>query len=201
MTPHITNADIDAMKRILFVPQRNRQSIGQLDFKIRPISEQWRLTDRAPAYKSAVANAAYIWRDDSPIDRFGTMPAKFAQRRCELRGAGLMLPASAPAWAAKDYAIWEEADASACATGDPTAVAAWHVMMQIPVSTPPGTWKGLVTDFVERELTSRGAAVAWAIHALQEADGNWIVQPHAHLIVSARRWRHDHRQGQRHPAW
>lgn len=200
MTPTITKADVDAMKRTLFARSRDRRPDDQPDFKVRPISEEWRLVHRMPAYKSAVSNTAYIWRDSAPIDRFGPMPVKFAERRYELRGAGLILPASAPVWASTGYTIWEEADIATVATGDPTAVAAWHVMMEIPLAIRPERWSWLVTGFVERELAGRGAAVAWAIHALQGAE-DWIVRPHAHLIVTARHWRHDHRQGRRHPAW
>lgn len=128
------------------------------------------------------------------------MPAKFAERRCELRGAGLVLPSNAPIWATKGYTIWEEADAATVATGDPTALAAWHVIMEIPALMRGDEWRRLVTGFVAQELADHGAAVAWAIHALEGADG-WIVKPHAHLIVSARHWRHGLRQGSRHPAW
>jgi len=201
MTPYITKADIDAMKRILFTRPRNSRPEAHPDFKVRPISEGWRLDRRMPAYKTAVANTAYIWRDSEVADRFGPMPAKFAERRCELRGAGLILPASAPVWACKGYKIWEEADAATVATADPTAVAAWHVLMEIPASIRASSWQGLVTGFIERELAAKGAVTAWAIHALRGPDDEWIVKPHAHLVVTARHWRHDCRQGQRHPAW
>jgi hypothetical protein len=200
MTLIITKADVDAMKRILFARPRDRRPDDYPDFKVRPISEAWRLVHRMPAYKTAVSNAAYIWRDSAPVDRFGPMPAKFAERRCELRGAGLILPASAPVWATEGYTIWEEADTATVVTGDPTAIAAWHVIAEIPASIRPDWWTWLVTGFVEQELAGRGAAVAWAVHALQGED-EWIVKPHAHLIASARYWRHDCRQGKRHPAW
>ena len=200
MTLYISKTDVDAMKRILFARPRDRQTGDHPDFKVRPISAAWRLDDRTAADKTAVANVAYIWRDSSPADRLGPMPAAFAERRCELRGAGLILPASAPVWATNGYVIWDEADVATVATGDPTAVAAWHVMMEIPATIRPERWTWLVTGFVERELAGRGAAVAWANHALQGDDG-WIVKPHAHLIVTARHWRREHRQGQRHPAW
>ncbi|NJR78748.1 MobA/MobL family protein [Sphingomonas corticis] len=200
MTPDITKADVDAMKRILFARPRDRQVGDHPDFAVRPISEAWRLDRRMPAYKTAVANVAYIWRDSDAADRFGPMPAKFAERRCELRGAGLMLPASAPLWATRGYDIWEEADAATVATGDPTAVAAWHVMMEIPASIRTDEWRQLVNGFVAQELAGRGAGVAWAIHALEGLDG-WIVNPHSHLIVTGLHWRRDYRHGQRHPAW
>lgn len=103
MIPHIIQADIAAAKLIIFARPRDRRPDDRPDFKVRPISEAWRLVHRMPAYKSAVSNVAYIWRDSGPVDRFGPMPLKFEQRRCELRGAGLILPASAPVWATKGY--------------------------------------------------------------------------------------------------
>ena len=196
----VTTADIAAARRILFARPRDRPPAG-LDFKVRPISEQWRLVHRLPAYKSAVANVAYIWRDSDVADRFGPMPSKFAERRCELHGAGLILPASAPVWATEGYRLWQEADAATVATGDPTSVAAWHVLMEIPRKVSPQRWTWLVTGFIERELAKKGAATAWATHALQGDDGDWLVAPHCHLIVSARYWRHDDRHGLRHPGW
>lgn len=199
MTYQFTKADIDAMKRKLFSQPRDRRA-GQVDFKVRPISEEWQYHNRLPAYRTAIANVAYIWRDSDVADRFGSMPASFAQRRYELHGAGLLLPASSPVWAAEDYAIWAEADVATVATGDPTAVSAWHVLLEIPDRITSAHWAWLVTSFLERELVSRGAAVAWAVHALEGDDG-WLVKPHAHAIVTARHWRHDGRHGQRHPAW
>lgn len=199
MTYQFTQADIDAMKRKLFAQPRDRRA-GQVDFKVRPISQEWRYNNRLPAYKTAVANVAYIWRDSNVADRFGSMPGSFAERRYELRGAGLLLPASSPVWAAKNYAVWAEADAATVATGDHTAVSAWHVLLQIPERIAAAHWTWLVTSFFEQELVTRGAAVAWAIHAL-EGNNGWIVNPHAHAVVTARHWRHDGRHGQRHPAW
>ena len=200
MTPDITQDEYNAIKRALLARSRREEADRRPDFAVRPISEAWRLSDRRPAYRTAVANVAYIYRDSEARDRFGTMPAKFADARCEVQLAGLALPASAPVWAATGYRIWEEADVAAVATDDWTAVAAWHVMAQIPQNLPRSCWVGLVHTLIERELTGRGAAVAYAVHALEGADG-WICRPHIHLVVSALSWRHDHRHGRRHPAW
>lgn len=198
----ITKDEVVAARRSLFAaPPRDRRPADQIDFKVRPISEAWIYCNRVPSYKSAVANAAYIWRDSSPRDRFGPMPGRFAERRCELHGGGLIVPASAPNWALAPYKVWEEADAVAVATNDPTAVAAWHVMMEIPKHIAPRWWNWLVTGFVQQHLAEKGAVTAWAVHGLEGADGAWIVNGHAHLIVTARYWRHDARHGQRHPAW
>lgn len=199
MTYQITKADIDAMKRQLFAQPRDRRA-GQVDFKVRPISEEWMFDNRLPAYRTAVANVAYILRDSEPKDRFGRMPSAFAERRCELRGGGMLLPASAPIWATQPYKIWEEADTAAVATGDSTAVAAWHCLLEIPDGIAPKHWNWTVSSFLERELVDRGAVVAWAVHALQ-GEVDWLIKPHAHAIVTARHWRHDDRHGQRHPGW
>ena len=118
-----TQQDIAAMRQKLFGRARDQHAAGHPEFRVRPISEAWDLFDKAPGYKTAIANCAYIWRDSGPMDRFGPMPLAFAERRCELRGAGLILPGSAPQWAAQGYTIWEEADRAAAATGNPTAVA------------------------------------------------------------------------------
>ena len=198
---YVSNDDIAAMKRILFKRADRCDPERPLDFAIRPISLCWRANDRAAAYKTAVANAAYICRDDEPKDRYGAMPHAFATRRYELRAGGLMLPNSAPKWAEEPYRIWREADAAADATGDPTAVSAWHVMCEIPATLTPSAWEPLVRDFVANEIVAKGAAAQWAIHAMQGDDADWIVAPHAHVIVSARRWRHDARQGERHSGW
>jgi hypothetical protein len=129
------------------------------------------------------------------------MPARFADRRCELRGAGLLLPANAPLWATEGYRIWQDADEAAFATGDPTAVSAWHVMAQIPETVSPSHWRWMFTGFLQRELVRNGAAVAWALHSLQGESSDWLVSPHGHAIVTARHWKAGAAKGQRHPAW
>lgn len=197
---YMTKIEIASAARALFRHQRDPLRPTAAPVRVRPISEAWSIVDRVPAYKSAVANVAYIWRDDTPADRFGGMPRRFAERRYELHSGGLLLPASAPLWAADEYRIWEEADDVTAATGKATAVAAWHVVMDLPEVVAASRRKALVETFVGRELVAKGAAVAWAIHAVQGDDG-WIVPPHAHLVVTARRWRHDYRHGERHPGW
>lgn len=198
----ISQDQIRQARRALVARPRNIDRIEWPDFKVRPISEEWWYVGRVPAYKSAVANVAYIWRDAEPRDRFGPMPARFAERRFELNGAGLLLPASAPLWAATDpYAIWAEADAVAVETGDPTAVAAWHLMMEIPLNVRPENWCWLAEGFLRNQLVDKGAVVAWAVHAVEADDGEWIIKPHAHAIITARHWRHDKRHGRRHHNW
>lgn len=175
---------------------------GRGEFKVRPISKAWRHKGRKPAYRTAVCNASYIWRDGDAVDEYGKMPASFSQRGYELRARGLALPGSAPKWASERYRVWEEADANAAATGDNTAAPGWHVVGEIPTTISEHYWEWLLLGFIERELAGRGAVVAWAIHALQGDDGEWIVKPHFHLVVTLLYWRHrTGRFGKRHPNW
>ncbi|MGK2912267.1 MAG: hypothetical protein ACSLE1_21090 [Sphingobium sp.] len=83
----ITQDQLRLARREIVARPRSISRIDWPDFKVRPISEEWQYCGRVPAYKSAVANVAYIWRDSSPADRFGSMPARFAERRFELKGS------------------------------------------------------------------------------------------------------------------
>lgn len=196
---HITKAEIAAGRRAFMARPRGQKN-DRLDFKIRPISQEWRSVGKAPAYKTAVANVCYIWRRPDGVDRFGPMPAHFAQAY-DLRSCGLLLPRSAPAWAGEDFAIWAEADEAVVATGDPTEIAAWHLMGQIPGSVDPREWDATARSFLQRELVDRGAPVAYAVHALRGGDDTWLIEPHLHAIVAARQYRHDALHGERHPIW
>lgn len=198
---HITDTEYRALARRILRRAPGAVDPNSCDFTIRPISEVWRAKDRSPAYRTAVANVAYIWRDSTPVDRYGLMPRAFAERRPELYASGLMLPQSAPAWAMEPYTIWQAADDAVEDLIDIAEVRAWHVLMQIPQDIPRRAWTPLVTGFVNAQLTSKGAAVAWAIHALEADDGSWHVAPHAHLVLSARQWRRTAKQGQRMAAW
>jgi hypothetical protein len=197
----ITDAQIAAIRRSLLSPPRDRRPANAIDFKIRPISEDWMILDRRPALKTATCNVAYIWRDSEVFDCFGSMPRSFAERRFELRGSGLLLPSNAPLWSTGDYRIWQDADDATRAIGDPRAVSAWHLIAQIPDAAPVENWCFMTTSFLERELVDRGAAVAWAVHGLASGDGGWIVPPHMHAVVTARHWKAGPRKGQRHCAW
>jgi len=174
---------------------------GQVKFNVRPVSEEWRFAGRKPAYKTARANVQYIWRDSDGADRFGPMPAWFAQRRYDLRTAGLMLPKSAPVWASTDYELWNRIDAATSATGDPTAVSAWHIVAQLPPSVDERWWEWMVRSYIQRELITRGAPVAYGIHALAALDSEWVIPPHVHIVVAARRFRTGHRHGALMPGW
>ena len=210
MTIMIDRAEIDCVRRKLMMRDdddaiHDEQGFGHpdksLDFTIRPISAEWRLKGRRPAYRTARANVQYIWRRSDGEDRFGPMPLWFGERTYDLRAAGLMLPNSAPAWAWQDYEVWSRVDAATAATGDPTAVSAWHILAELPSYVDEPQWERLVRSYIDRNLIRRGAAVAYAIHAMAGSDEPWIVAPHIHLVVAARRFRSGRDHGARVPTW
>lgn len=206
----ITQDQVRRVRRQLFRDNdadavQDEQGLGhpdrQVDFTIRPVSAEWRLAGRKPAYRSARANVQYIWRDSAGLDRFGAMPSWFGQRRYDLRSAGLLLPNSAPQWAASDYELWDRVDAATAATGDPTAASAWHILAEMPKGVDERWWDWLAVTFAERNLVRVGAPVAYAVHALAAPDGGWAIAPHVHMVVPARRYRSGARHGERMPAW
>lgn len=173
----------------------------QVDFTIRPVSAEWRLVGRKPAYRTARANVQYIWRDGVGHDRFGAMPRWFGERTYDLRAAGLLLPGSAPVWAATGYELWDRVDAATAATDDPTAVSAWHILAELPRGLNEQWWEWLAVTFAERNLVRLGAPVAYAVHAVAAPGDEWAIAPHAHMVVPARRFRSGPRHGERMPAW
>ncbi len=212
MTKPSSPRDVDQMRRNLFRRSADpdvlaeEQGLGhpirELDGTTRPVSAEWRLKDRTAAFQTAVANVAYIWRDSDRTDRLGPVPAWFAQRRDDLVAFGQIAPKSAPSWVTGNpFRVWAEADTATHATGEPTAVAAWHTLLELPIDIDQAAWEQLVTIFVERHLVRRGAVVAYAVHALRDDLGGWSVKPHVHLIVTARRWRTGRGQGERMSRW
>lgn len=206
----ITNADVARARRTLFRDddadaEMDEQGLGhpdrRIDFTIRPVSAEWRLVGRKPAYRTARANVQYIWRDSVGRDRFGLMPRWFGERTYDLRAAGLLLPGSAPQWASRDYELWDRIDAATAATGDPTEVSAWHILAELPAGLDERWWEWLATTFAERNLLRLGAPVAYAVHALAAHEGGWAIAPHVHMVVPARRFRSGTRHGQRMPSW
>lgn len=209
-TMFITKADVAHARRTLFRDddadaEMDEQGLGhpdrRIDFTIRPVSAEWRLVGRKPAYRTARANVQYIWRDSVGRDRFGAMPRWFGERTYDLRSSGLLLPGSAPQWATRDYAIWDRVDAATAATGDPTEVSAWHILAELPAGLDERWWEWLTTTFTERNLVRLGAPVAYAVHALAAPEGGWAIAPHVHMIVPARRFRSGAQHGQRMPIW
>lgn len=206
----MTNADVARARRSIFRDddadaEMDEQGLGhpdrRVDFTIRPVSAEWRLMGRKPAYRTSRANVQYIWRDGVGRDRFGSMPRWFGERTYDLRAAGLLLPGSAPQWAASDYELWDRIDAATAATGDPTEVSAWHILAELPAGLDERWWEWLATTFAERNLVRLGAPVAYAVHALSAPEGGWVIAPHVHMVVPARRFRSGARHGHRMPSW
>lgn len=166
---------------------------------IRPISAYGLATmsgDRRATHVGAYANYVYITRQRGQDIR-GVIDYR---HRGDLVACGLELPPSHPAWAGEPGRIWREVDA-VCENIPADAVRAWHIVVTLPDDLPEPEWQPLIRGFVHDTLVRRGPAVAWALHALRDASGGWLIRPHAHLLMTTRGWKHNASFGQSIPAW
>jgi hypothetical protein len=170
-------------------------------FVIRPVSRTgWKQglgTDRRATHKTATANYLYIKRLDG-CDLIGSLP-KFSQRN-DLVDADLAVPYSAPDWAVEPGLIWREID-TALKDKAEDAVSARHIVMTLPKGGAAQEWRRLIERFSEEHFTRKGMICDWAIHAKAQQGSGWLTRPHAHLLITARGWKHDRRHGLQHPVW
>lgn len=158
-----------------------------------------RETDRKTHW-TATATALYMTRV-SGADRFGVLPAGYLAKLPDLVADGRRYPRSRPALKYQDGPlIWQEADEAAAHEAGPAAL---HAILTLPVDGDPYGWEMLVTRFIDDAIVARGAVADWAIHALRGDEGEWVVHPHAHLLITCRSWRPDKQchQGRAHPQW
>lgn len=135
----------------------------------------------------------------SGSDRFGTVPDSYIDRG-DLLAAGRCHPLKLPPHLKDGDALWREADDAAAREG-PQAVAATHIVADLPSVDDPARWTWLVEDYVYRHLIDKGMIVDWAIHLRRDADGPPVGTPHVHLLATARFWRDNGRRGARHWQW
>ena len=147
---------------------------------------------------TAVASWLYINRI-SGSDRFGKVPDSYIDRG-DLLAAGRCHPLKLPPHLKEGDALWREADEAAALEG-PQAVAATHIVADLPSADEPSRWTWLVENYVYRHLTDKGMIVDWAIHLRRDADGAPVGIPHVHLLATARFWRANGRHGTRHWQW
>lgn len=170
-------------------------------FVIRPVSRNgWHLgqaTDLRATYKMATANYLYIKRLDG-ADMIGDLP-RFSMRK-DLVDAGILLPGSAPVWAAEPGLVWHEIDAALMHKPE-DLVSAWHTVMTLPQGGTDAEWRRLIELFAQQHLTSKGMICDWAIHALPAPGSGWLVRPHAHLLITACEWKHNRKHALQHPVW
>lgn len=160
---------------------------------IRPVSAaglSTMLGDRRATLAGAEANYLYIIRGRGcdargPIDYRG---------RGDLVAHGLELPPRHPIWATEPGRIWRELDVI-MADEAPEAISAWHVVVSLPGDLTSDQWADMVRDYAATAIARHGPAVAWAIHYRPDHAPEGAIAPHAHLLLTTRRWKHEARQG------
>lgn len=142
---------------------------------------------KAGAGSSATGLSAYIARD-ARLDQSGT-PFNFAHKADELEARGVILPASAPEWAADAAQAWRAAERAEQTIDRQTGELRWkkngqiakHMTIALPREATPEQRKAMLLEFVAREIDPQkhGVVVEWAIHREEN-------NPHAHLLISTR---------------
>ena len=142
---------------------------------------------KAGAESSATGLSAYIARD-ARLSQDGQR-FNFAHKAEELEARGLLLPASAPDWAADGGRLWREAERAEQTVDRGTGALRWkkggqvakHMTIALPREASPEDREAMLLEFITSEIRPQqhGVAVEWAIH---RDEGN----PHAHLLISTR---------------
>ncbi|QDM40677.1 MobA/MobL family protein [Altererythrobacter sp. TH136] len=149
-------------------------------------------------HRTAVASALYITRTEGE-DWLGPLPNAYMAKADDLVASGRRHPIqNFPPQFRAGRLIWEEADAAAAR--DPAEAAAVHVIVGL-LGIAPEQWRPLLERFIDDHLVIKGMLVDWAIHSKRDDAGGWATHPHAHMIVTARRYRSDMKKGQRQRTW
>lgn len=110
---------------------------------------------------TAVASWLYINRL-SGSDRFGAVPDAYVHRG-DLVAAGRCHPQKLPPRLRSGDTLWREADDAAAIEG-PRAIAATHIVADLPPDADPARWTWLVEQYAYGCLVDKGMIVDWSIH-------------------------------------
>lgn len=180
-----------------------RPTRPRLPFNARPVSAAGRADRSAsgPFAKHYTATASWLYINRvAGEDRFGKVPDSYLLKN-DLISTGMCHPQQKmPAELKDGDRIWREADAAAALEG-PQAVAATHIVADLPPDGTPERWRWLVERYCYKTLVETGMVVSWAVHAKAALEGGWAVPPHVHLLCTARFWRANPRKGDRQKQW
>lgn len=166
---------------------------------IRPISSTGMRAmsgDRRATLAGAEANYLYITRGHG-TDARGPLDYR---ARGDLVAHGLQLPPRHPCWATEPGRIRRELD-RIMAGEAPDAISAWHVVVSLPDDRESDCWVHMVREYAATTIAQHGPAVAWAIHFRPRSSPEGPIAPHAHLLLTTRRWKRGARQGETVKTW
>ena len=172
-------------------------------FNARPVCAAGResRSTEGPYSTHYTATASYLYINRlTGTDRFGKVPDGYVDRG-DLLASGRCHPQQKmPPELKSGDGLWRAADEAAALEG-PQAIAATHIVMDLPRDAEPTRWTWLVEHYAYRHLVDKGMIVDWAVHARSDSEGGWSGYPHAHLLVTARFWRPNGRLGGRQWQW
>lgn len=150
-------------------------------------------------HQTAVANYGYINRIEIE-DELGPVPPTYMDKANDLIVTGRRHPVGRKAsQIPAGRLLWDQADAKA-GTDPRNEAAAIHIVLGLP-DLPQDRWEDYATDFIDQELTSLGMVVDYAVHAVHDGNGGWLVSPHLHCLATSRRWKPDQQRGRRMRQW
>lgn len=172
-------------------------------FNARPVCAAGRVSrsQEGPYSTHYTATASWLYINRiSGTDRFGKVPDAYVDRG-DLVAAGRCHPQQKmPPELKTGDRIWREADEAAAQEGE-RAIAATHIVADLPLDADLERWTWLVEHYAYRHLVDKGMVVDWAIHGRSSPDGGWAGSPHVHLLATARFWRPNGRAGSRQWQW
>ncbi|WP_415644351.1 MobA/MobL family protein, partial [Sphingomonas antarctica] len=133
------------------------------------------------------------------IDEVGPTPDYAA--RNDLVDRGRCGPSRANDPALDGIKLWELMDQVA-RINRPTEATLAHCVASLPIHETPATWRDIVEGFCEDHLASQGMVTDWAIHAQAEGEGERLILPHVHMLITTRGFDGSHVEfGKRRQNW
>lgn len=132
--------------------------------------------------QSAVAKAAYNSRSKLLDERTGK--TYNYSRRKDLEFSEILLPESAPKWAASRQNLWSQAELAENRRNSQTGQ---QIIVALPQELNDVQNQELVRNFVVEELVNLGMAADLSIHNPHSESPN----PHAHILLTARGFEND----------
>ena len=166
-------------------------------FTIRPVILN-ATEDKRATYFTATCNYLYLTRAEAGEDLRGATP-DFSVRT-DLFALGRGAPLRADNESHHGQRLWQAADRNGMnqRAGEPVA---WHAVGSLPIGLQLSDWQQIIDAFIEDRFVRQGMIVDWAIHYREETAEAAGVQPHIHMLITARGWDEKRNPGMVMPTW
>lgn len=136
--------------------------------------------------RSSVAAAAYRSGERLVDERAGTV-ADY-RRKSDIEHKEILLPDGVPEWLADRATLWNAVERQ---LNHPRGQPAFEVEVSLPRELGRAECAALARDFATKHFVREGLIVDLCIHRPDASDGHERGQPHAHMLITTRRWNAD----------